>query len=311
MKNIQRAVELLKRGDVVAAPTETVYGLFADACRDTAIQRIYQIKGRPSCNPLIIHVSGIEMAKHFAVFSETDLRIATYFWEINSFPLTLILKAMNNMISKFATAGLDTVAIRVPHHPIPSRLITMFGGPLAAPSANTSNGLSPTSFDMVYRDLGKQLPLILDGGQCSVGIESTILDLTTDPFSILRPGGVPREDIEDFVGYKVNGPEGLGDETIVAPGMMKRHYSPNLPLRCNALTATEGEAFIAFGPSDVPYDFNLSKTGNLREAARNLFYALQTLDRPERYSGIAVAPIPNFDLGVGINDRLNRASHKL
>ncbi|MDR1234014.1 MAG: threonylcarbamoyl-AMP synthase [Holosporales bacterium] len=306
---LNEAVELLKSGDVVAAPTETVYGLFADATNDYAVQKIYQVKGRPSGNPLIIHVSGIEMAQGIAVFSEELLGLVNYFWHKAKLPLTVILPLKSSDISRFATADLDTVAIRCPSHELSRNLIEMFGGPLAAPSANTSNSISPTSYFMVKADIGHKIPLILDGGQCYVGIESTILDTTVEPYVILRHGRVTQSALENYLGRRIQSAPNAYDTTVIkAPGMMERHYSPKLPLRINAEYPVENEAFIAFGNSTHPYHFNLSTTGNLNEAARNLYYALKILDNPRRYSGIAVMPIPNQDVGVGINDRLSRAS---
>lgn len=311
MKDLDLAIELLKKGDVVAAPTETVYGLFADSTNDLAIQKVYRVKGRPSCNPLISHVSSVDMAKCIADFSDKALEIAKYFWEINKAPLTLVLKNKSEKISKFVTAGLDTIAIRCPSHPISFELIERFGGPLAAPSANTSTSVSPTSFEMVQKDIGTKIPLTLDGGCCNIGIESTILDLTKDPsYVILRPGGVSKETIESFLGKKVLTASEANITGISAPGMMKKHYSPSIPVRLNAAFPIDNEAFIAFGKTDVSCDFNLSHNGDLNEAAKNLFSALKKFDIPEKYSGIAIMPIPNFEIGVGINDRLTRAAAK-
>lgn len=319
---LNKAVELLRAGDVVAAPTETVYGLFADVTNDSAIQRIYQVKGRPSCNPLIIHVSGLEMARRIAIFSDEAMELVNYFWHVVRLPLTIVLPMGETHISRFATANLGTVAIRCPSHAMALDLIDSFGGPLAAPSANTSNSISPTTAAMVASDIGPKIPLILDGGPCTVGIESTILDTTVYPYIILRHGGVTQENLEEFLGQSIQ--DSLDDElyrtnkliqessgsgiTIKAPGMMPRHYSPKLALRINAAYPIGNEAFIGFGENVLQCDINLSKTGDLAEAARNLYSALKTLDDPSKYTGIAVMSIPQQGLGIGINDRLLRAS---
>jgi L-threonylcarbamoyladenylate synthase len=308
MEKIDLAVEILKKGEVVAAPTETVYGLFADASNDVAIQKIYEIKGRPICNPLIVHVSDVERAKETAKFSEIAESIAQYFWIEKELPLTIILPNLNKNISKFVTAGLSSIALRRPNHKISRLLIEKFGSSLAAPSANTSTFVSPTSFEMVKSDLGAKIPLILDGGSCSVGLESTILDLTQKPFVILRPGGVSKKEIETFLGEDVLTSAELNIQAIKAPGMMEKHYSPNLPVRINSLFPQEDEAFIAFGKTNEPYDLNLSLSGDLKEAAQNLFRFLKLLDNKSKFSGIAIMPIPNFDIGVAINDRITRAS---
>lgn len=310
MNDIFQAVSLLKQGDVVAAPTETVYGLFADAKNDLAVQKIYKVKGRPSCNPLIVHVDSIEMAKEIVRFSDTAQELAEYFWNVRQLPLTIVLENSSHDISKFVSAGLSTIAIRCPNHPIAKKLIKEFQGPLAAPSANTSTSISPTSFEMVKSDLGEKVKLILDGGNCSVGLESTILDFTRNPAVILRPGGVTKSEIEEFLGSKVLTVEEANISTISAPGMMKKHYSPKLPVRLNAAFPNDGEAFLAFGKTDVACDLNLSRDGDLKEAARNLFEFMKKLDDSKRFNGIAIMPIPNFEIGVAINDRISRAAAK-
>ncbi len=305
-----QAVDFLRKSDIIAAPTDTVYGLFGDATSDKAIKKIYEVKGRPSYNPLIVHVNGIEMAKTIAEFNYESENIANYFWNVVKKPLTIILKLNNNKISKYVTSGLQTVALRCPNNKIAINLISEFNGPLAAPSANTSNKISPTSYLMVKNDIGNKVPLIIDGGECNVGIESTIIDLTKKPYTILRPGGVSIEDIEKYINKNIIFNNENKDNTIIAPGMIKKHYSPNLPLRINAITPNDGEAFIAFGKTDKKYDANLSTNGDLYEAARNLFSTLSKLDDPNKYKGIAIMPIPNIGIGVGINDRIKRASYK-
>lgn len=310
MDILSQAVNYLKKGDIIAAPTDTVYGLFGDATNDDAIQKIYKVKGRPSYNPLIVHINSIEMAKTIAEFNDEAKSIANYFWNIVKKPLTIVLKLTNNNISKYVTAGLNTVALRCPYNKIAIDLINKFNGPLAAPSANTSNKISPTSYEMVKNDIGNKIPLILDGGECNIGIESTIIDLTRKPYVILRPGGVSNEDIEDFLNTNIVFNNKNESNTIIAPGMIKKHYSPNLPLRINATEPYEGEAFIAFGNTNHKYDANLSITGDLYEAARNLFSTISKLDDPKKYKGIAIMKIPNIGIGVGINDRIKRASYK-
>ena len=310
MSLLSQAVEYLKKGNIVAAPTDTVYGLFGDATNDNAIRKIYEVKGRPSYNPLIVHVNSIEMAKTIAEFNNEDESIANYFWNIVKKPLTIVLKSTNNNISKYVTARLPTVALRCPYNKIAIDLISEFNGPLAAPSANTSNKISPTSYSMVKNDIGDKIPLILDGGECNIGIESTIIDLTRKPYVILRPGGVSNEDIEEFLNTGIIFNNKNESNTIIAPGMMKKHYSPNLPLRINATEPYEGEAFIAFGNTNHKYDANLSITGDLYKAARNLFSTLSKLDNSNKYKGIAIMPIPNIGIGIGINDRIKRASYK-
>ena len=310
MNLLLQAVDYLKKGDIIAAPTDTVYGLFGDATNDNAIKKIYEVKERPSYNPLIVHVSNIEMAKTIAEFNNESESIANYFWNIIKKPLTIVLKLTNNNISKYVTAGLSTVALRCPYNKIAIDLIKEFNGPLAAPSANTSNKVSPTSYEMVKNDIGNKIPLILDGGECNIGIESTIIDLTRKPYVILRPGGVSNEDIEEFLNTNIVSNNKDESNTIIAPGMIKKHYSPNLPLRINATEPHEGEAFIAFGDTKHKYDANLSITGDLYEAARNLFSTINKLDNSKKYKGIAIMPIPNIGIGVGINDRIKRASYK-
>lgn len=305
----QKAVQLLQQGEVVAAPTDTVYGLFGDATSDSAIQKIYHVKGRPSCNPLIIHVNSIEMAQRYAEISPENLAILEKFWGKEHLPITFVLPLkLPSVISPLVTAGLSTIAVRFPNHPLTLQLIEEVGKPLAAPSANTSMCLSPTSAVMVQQDLGKKIPLILEGGSCSVGIESTILDLSTNPAVILRQGGLSQEDVERILGATVL--ENQNETCIKAPGMMKRHYAPQKPLRINAAYPLKGEAFIAFGKTPLPHEFNLSPSGNLREAAQKLFSMLKSVDARPEFSGIAMMPIPQVGLGRGINDRLRRAAQK-
>lgn len=308
---LEKAVSLLREGNVIIAPTETVYGIFADATNDIAVQRIYQIKGRPSCNPLIAHVDSIEMAQKFAVFSDTAQNLARYFWLEKNLPLTIILpKNPEGNISTFVTAGNPTIAVRMPQNDIALSILTKFGSPLAAPSANTSMSISPTSYSMVMNDTGTKVPLVIDGGECNIGLESTILNLSSDRPSILRPGFVSKEDIEFALSSKLSEFKQDSETIFMAPGMMKKHYAPSINVRIDAPYPEHGEAFIAFGKTDIPYDENLSESGDLAEASKNLFKIMKNLDDPRKYSGMAVMPIPNTGIGVAINDRLTRASSR-
>ncbi len=307
MNDLELAVKLLKSKEPVVAPTDTVYGLFGDAKSDIAVKKIYEIKGRPSFNPLIAHVSSVEMAKKLAYFNDDALRLTQYFWLDIKRPLTVVLPMKPKCgISKHVTAGLDTIALRCPSHPVALKLISAFGNPLAAPSANTSNHLSPTSADMVRADLGSKVQLILDGGVCNVGLESTILNMSQTPYVLLRHGAVTQSEIENVLKMKITVPNKT--EKVIAPGMMLKHYSPYLPLRINVIEPYQNEAFIAFGSTDKPYFLNLSPKGDLEEVAKNLFDFLYKADNTGKFKGIAIMPIPNTGIGIAINDRLKRAS---
>lgn len=297
---IQTACELWGKGEVVAIPTETVYGLAADAEQDIAVAKIFAIKGRPKFNPLILHISSLDQLEQYAETTPLFIKAAEAFWPG---PLTFVLpRRKGTKLSYLVTAGLETVAVRLPAHPLAQQLIQTYGKPLAAPSANKSNSMSPTSALDVAASLGGRIPLIIDGGPTLVGLESTIIDLTTNIPTILRPGGVTFEALNAIIGpvqYRAD------DALIKAPGMLKRHYAPTLPLRLNALEKRDAEAMLGFGP--VTGDLNLSEQGHLSEAAANLFRYLRQLDTSP-YQGIAVAPIPMQGLGVAINDRLTRAA---
>jgi L-threonylcarbamoyladenylate synthase len=296
----QLAAGLLRQHQVVAFPTETVYGLGANATSSEAIANIYACKSRPQFNPLIIHVRDIAHTETLGCFNAQALRLAENFWPG---PLTLVLpKQKDCPIDPLAMAGMDTIALRVPHHPVAQMLLEAVDFPLAAPSANRSGFLSPTTAEHVEKSLGDAVPLIIDGGTCDVGLESTILDCTSDILTILRQGAIPQEDIEAVLGYPI---EQSTDNNIKAPGQLKSHYAPTLPLRLNASHALPGEALLGFG--DTECTMNLSPTQDIKEAARNLFVMLHLLDTPT-YTGIAVAPIPNQGLGMAINDRLERAA---
>jgi L-threonylcarbamoyladenylate synthase len=300
---IAQAARLLRAGRLVAFPTETVYGLGGDASNDTAVAGIFAAKGRPRFNPLIVHVPGLVAAEAIAVFNERARHAAQHFWPG---ALTLVLRRRDDSgVSLLASAGLDTIAVRVPAHPVAQALLRETSRPVAAPSANRSGHVSPTEATHVAAELGDQVALILDGGRCAVGLESTVLDLTGPMPTLLRPGGVTLEALTDILGPVV---AGMGDpDAPRAPGQLASHYAPNLPLRMDVVSTRSGEALLAFGPLADPKVLNLSTSGDLTEAAANLFAMLRRLDRPE-FSGIAVTPIPEIGLGRAINDRLRRAA---
>lgn len=305
---LSEACRLLSEGLVVSIPTETVYGLAADATIDAGVARIYAIKERPTFNPLILHVANVERAFEWGLFSPMARHLARAFWspgQPSHRPLTLVVPLLQSTsISKLVTAGLDTIAIRVPCHPLTTQLLNMYPRPLAAPSANLSTKISATTADIVQETLGDQVPLILDGGPCSVGVESTIVNTTQEPFTILRYGGTTVEELANVLGYA---PQSVTDGPIRAPGMMKKHYSPSLPVHLNRTQPTPGSAFLGFG--DIAFGpYNLSPTGDLVEAAANLFRLLYELDDPSRFQAIDVAPIPAVGLGRAIRDRLDRAA---
>ena len=305
-ETIARAARLLRAGRLVAFPTETVYGLGGDATSDAAVAGIFAAKGRPRFNPLIVHVPGFAEAEIIAFFDGRAREVARRFWPG---PLTLVLKRREGGgISLLASAGLDTIALRAPAHPVAQALLRATGWPLAAPSANMSGQVSPTEAAHVVAELGNRVTLILDGGSCAVGLESTVLNLTGSMPSLLRPGGVTLEALRDLLGPITTGAD---DPTAPrAPGQLASHYAPRLPLRRGAVAALPGEALLAFGPHAPPgfaEVLNLSPRGDLAEAAVNLFAMLRRLDRSD-FKGIAVMPIPDEGLGRAINDRLRRAA---
>ncbi len=303
-ETLAAAAAALRSGQLVAFPTETVYGLGADATTELAVARIYSAKNRPQFNPLIIHVSDLVAAERLVIFTPIARRLAQEFWPG---PLTLVLpRAPSCPVSLLAGAGLDSLAIRVPAHPVAQALLKVSHCPLAAPSANRSGRVSPTTAAHVAdEEFGPDVAMILDGGACQVGIESTVLDLTTTP-TLLRPGGISLDNLTAAIGtIRISG----GDpDAPRSPGMMERHYAPSRPLRLNAVTARAGEALLGFGPQ-APADatLNLSLTGDLVEAAANLFSMIRCLDR-QNIAGIAIMPIPTTGLGQAINDRLRRAA---
>ena len=297
---IAEAARLIGDGGLVAVPTETVYGLAADATDAAAVARIYEAKGRPSFNPLIVHVSDIESADRIALLDPASRTLASAFWPG---PLTIVvpLRATSG-IAALATAGLPTVALRVPAHPAMRALLDATRRPLAAPSANASNGLSPTRAGHVARSLGGRIPLVIDGGACAVGLESTIVRVEGDALRILRHGPITAEALCAASGRQVASGH---DGTIVAPGQLAHHYAPAKPLRLEAISARPGEWLIGFG--GIAGNATLSATGDLVEAAARLFDLLHAADAGPAIS-IAVAPVPPHGLGAAINDRLRRAA---
>ena len=310
---IGAAARVLASGGLVAFPTETVYGLGADATNAAAVAKLYAAKGRPAFNPLIAHVGDAAAARGLALFDAAADTLSAAFWPG---PLTLVLpKAPACRVADLATAGLDTVAVRVPAHPVARALITAFGKPVVAPSANRSGHVSPTTADHVMADLADRIDLVLDGGPTSVGVESTILACVGESVTLLRPGGVPREAIEQSLGRRIDETQVSAEdgEAPLAPGMLASHYAPRATLRLDATEVRPGEALLAFGPDLPPgaehaaMALNLSPHGDLIEAAANLFSHLRELDRAGA-ARIAVMPIPPDGLGEAINDRLARAA---
>jgi L-threonylcarbamoyladenylate synthase len=296
---IARATALLAAGAQVAFPTETVYGLGADARNGKAVAGIFAAKDRPAFNPLIVHLSDVSQAPDYVIWSENAARLAQAFWPG---PMTLVLPLkQDHGLSPLVTAGLDTVGLRVPAHPLAHALLKAFNGPLAAPSANPSGRISPTCLAHVMAGLSDRIAAVLDGGTCDVGLESTIIGLSGPAPVLLRTGGIPQEAVEAVLNQSLTLPVG---DTITAPGQMTSHYAPRAAVRLNADAPATGEAFLGFGP--MTCDLNLSTSGDLHEAAATLFAHLHALDATGR--PIAVAPIPDHGLGAAINDRLRRAA---
>lgn len=312
-ETIAEAARCLAGGGLVAFPTETVYGLGADATAGAAVARLYAAKERPAFNPLIAHVADVEHATAIGTFDRNARRLADAFWPG---PLTLVLpKTPFCPVCDLATAGLGSLAVRVPDHPVARAILRAFGTPVVAPSANRSGHVSPTSAPHVMADLRGRIDLIVDGGAAAVGVESTIVACLDQPV-LLRPGGLPREAIEAVLGGPLAAAEFIADadpDVPLAPGMLASHYAPRTPLRLDAREVHPGEAVLAFGP--VPTEqlarastaLNLSPVGDLVEAAANLFAHLRTLDAAGALR-IAVMPVPNDGLGEAINDRLRRAA---
>lgn len=317
-KAIKQASKILQEGGIVALPTETVYGLAANAIDEKAVAKIFSAKKRPSFNPLIIHLPNMEEAQKYAEFNDIAKSLAARFWPG---ALTMILpKKKNTNLSNLVTAGLDTIAIRVPANKIMQQVLKISALPLAAPSANKSGTPSPTTAEHVAKSLGSEVDMILAAGKCELGLESTIIDMTSKQIVILRPGAIIAEDIEDIIGYKPEYDFGIHKKPK-SPGQTLRHYAPSIPIRLNAVDIRKDEALLAFGStkfmgirgggriSDLPdYAFkNLSEKGDLYEAASNLFLMLRELDNGKNKS-IAVMNIPNNEIGIAINERLERAA---
>ena len=297
---ITAAAQLLRAGQIVAIPTETVYGLAADAQNAEAVAHIYAAKGRPDFNPLIVHVRDRKAAEKLGVFNATAQALTEAFWPG---PLTLVVPLQPDApVARAVTAGLLTIAIRCPAHPVMQALLLKSDLSLAAPSANRSGAISPTRADHVLKGLGGAVPMILDGGPCSAGLESTIVAVRDDGWQLLRPGPVSSVEIEQTLGYP---PLSLPMNSIEAPGQMASHYAPSKPVRLNVTAPVRDEYLIGFGA--VAGDENLSVAGDLAQAAANLFEALHNADESSA-NAIAVAPIPQEGIGIAINDRLSRAA---
>ena len=312
---IANAITLLQSGECVVIPTETVYGLAADATNGQAVAKIFDIKGRPTFNPLISHFYNLDHVRAYVDLNDDALVLAQTFWPG---PMTLITKRKDGcVIHDVTTAGLSTVAVRVPSHPTAQKIIRGADIPLAAPSANASGEVSPTSAMHVADSLGDKAPLIVADGFCDIGLESTVIDVSGDRAIILRPGAITAEQCTDVLGYDIEVDLGDKGESVKSPGQLLKHYAPSTPVRIKAFDVNDGEALLAFGStkfmpvSDIPdtHILNLSETGDLCEAASNLFAYLRRLDQVGATS-IAVMDVPNIGVGIAINDRLKRASEK-
>jgi L-threonylcarbamoyladenylate synthase len=306
-RGLRAAVGLLHAGELVAFPTETVYGLGADARSDRAVAGVFAAKGRPAFNPLIVHVADLAAAEGLAVFPDAARALAERFWPG---PLTLVLpRRAGAGLAERVTAGLPSVALRVPAHPLAQRLIAGFGGPLAAPSANLSGRVSATTAAHVLDGLGGRIAAVLDGGPCPLGLESTIVGFEGDAPVLLRPGGLPAEAVGEVLGRPVGAPAAAG---VTAPGQLASHYAPRARLRLDAEGPRAGEVWLGFGAGPAGVEgLNLSPAGDLGEAALNLFAHLRALDDlAERVgaAGIDVARVPRTGLGLALNDRLARAA---
>ena len=295
-----RAAAALAAGDLIILPTETVYGLGADAANADAVAKVFEAKGRPRFNPLIAHVSDVAQAERVAVFDGTARRLAEAFWPG---PLTIVAPAREGGgVCELARAGLDSVAVRVPGHAGARAVIAAFGGAVVAPSANRSGRPSPTTFADAVEETGHAVAEAVDGGPCAVGLESTVVSVLDRRVSLLRPGAVTRDQIEAVVG-----PSGDADQGHRSPGRLALHYAPDAPVRIETTAARPDEILLGFGPGVGDPRWSLSPTGDLREAAVNLFRLLREADR-ERPTAIVVAPVPREGLGEAIFDRLRRAA---
>ncbi len=300
----EQALSLWQAGGLVAFPTETVYGLGADARNGEAVANIYALKSRPQFNPLIVHVANAEIAKRYVEWNDCAERLSQ-FWPG---PLTMVLRH-NGTVSDLVSAGGDTIGVRVPAHPIAQQLLKAFDGPVAAPSANRSGRVSPTTAAHVEMEFGSDVPLIIDGGPCVVGLESTVIDISEVTPRLLRPGAITRTAMEEALGMPIT----MGAETrgpLKSPGQLLSHYAPSKPVRLNAESCEEGEGLLAFGPN-VPaaaVTVQLSETGDLSEAAAHLFASLRSLDAHPEIKAIAAMHVPDIGIGEAINDRLRRAA---
>ena len=306
-QTLLQAADVIKNGGLVAFPTETVYGLGANVYNAKAVANIFAAKGRPTFNPLISHIAELDTLSELAETDDRVLSLAKKFWPG---PLTFVLKRKDMSSSLDLTcAGLKTMTVRMPNHPIALALIKASGVPIAAPSANRSQSISPTTARHVFESLGTKVDMILDGGACKVGVESTIIDLTTPQIVMLRAGGLAKEEIEAFTGEKVLISHGNPDLPS-SPGQMLKHYAPKLTMRINVLPQDrrDDEFYIGFGLMDG--NLNLSKNGDLTEAAANLFAYMHLAEEQMEYQAIAMAPIPEDGLGLAITDRIRRASYR-
>jgi L-threonylcarbamoyladenylate synthase len=305
---IRRAAQALARGEIVAFPTETVYGLGANALDALAVAKVFAAKERPRFNPLIVHVLNLAEAGEYGLVNVAARTLAEAFWPG---PLTLVLKRRSTCgVADLVSAGLDTIALRAPAHPVAQALLAKAALPLAAPSANRSGRISPTTAAHVEAELGDRPAMILDGGPSPLGIESTVVSMVGQEPALLRPGAIPREAIERVLGARLA--KAKAAERAASPGQLRSHYAPNTPLRLDATTVHPDEALLAFGgnvPAGARVTINLSQSGNLEEAAARLFAALRELDQAG-VATIAVMPIPAIGLGEAINDRLRRATDR-
>lgn len=305
-QNMKLAAQTIKNGGLIAMPTETVYGLGANVYIASAVAKIFEAKQRPFFDPLISHIAETDFLKTYAQTDERIISLAKKFWPG---PLTMVLKRIdNNAAIDLACSGLPNIAVRMPSHPVALDLIKKSGVPIVAPSANKFKSISPTTAQHVFDSLGERVDMILDGGACSVGVESTIIDVTGKNIVILRAGGTSKEDLEKFLNEKVLLSDGDPNKPS-APGQLLKHYAPEHPLRINAATRQPGEFFIGFG-NVADCDLNLSPSGDLCEAAANLFAFLREADKVKGYKSLAMSPIPETGLGLAINDRIRRASYK-
>ncbi len=303
---VDNAVTLWRSGGLVAMPTETVYGLGADATNGRAVASIYSVKSRPQFNPLIVHVADVATAKRYVEWNDAAQSLADAFWPG---PMTLVLKRRaDSSISELVSAGGDTIGIRIPSHPVALQLLKAFDGGIAAPSANRSGKVSPTTAQHVEEEFGGDVKLIIDGGACSVGLESTVLDVSGNAVRLLRPGSVTRDQVEAVTKTVVL--SGTDTGQLKSPGQLAAHYAPSIPVKLNITKLEEGDALLAFGlnaPLGAETTLNLSPTGDLVEAAANLFSYLRALDNGY-HRAIAVMSIPDIGIGEAINDRLKRSA---